>query len=181
MLITNLGVIMQTNLHNTLVNTFLLHVNTKPLQTPVSWQEKDADDNPIGEKRTWTEETLRGVLLTNVLNPKKPTEIEIGIRTTQMHSLFEQPTPNYGDILEAYFENKADFISGKKLLKATVMQMPRVNRTGDKANVATSFTPVLTGFEVVDAGKDDLEYIEHMASLDNEEGQEVELPHSDVA
>jgi hypothetical protein len=161
------------DLRNALSNTLLLHVPTKPLQTPRSWTEKDVDGNDVGDERRWTEEGITGVLLTNLLNPARATNVEVQIRTTQMYSIV--PTaPNYGDLLEAFLENKADFVSGKKLFNLETMQMPRINKSGDKAGLATSFSPVLIGFSIVDASPEDIKFIENLKSLENEEGVETE-------
>ena len=61
------------------------------------------------------------------------------------------------------------------------MQMPRVNRKGDKAGIANSFVPTLIGFEVVDAKEDDIKYIENLKSLRNENTVEANLAESAVS
>lgn len=171
---------MITDLKQALGNTFLLHVNSKPVQTPRSFFDKDEDGNDVGEERRWTEETVTGVLLTGLLNPKQATPVEVQIRTTQMSSVVPN-APTYGDILEAFLENKADFIAGNKLFSLQTMQMPRVNRKGDKAGIANSFVPTLIGFEVVDAKEDDIKYIENLKSLRNENTVEANLAESAVS
>lgn len=163
---------MITDLKKALGNTLLLFVNNRPAQSSEPYFDRDEDGNEIGEKKTWTKEAITGVLMSATLNPKQATTIEVGIRTSQMESILPGG-PNFGDILEAFFENKAGLISGKKLMKVETLALPRVNKTGKNVGVANSFNPALIGFSIVDATPSDIDYIEALKSLNNENTEVV--------
>jgi len=62
-------------------------------------------------------------------------------------------------------KEKKDFLR-KKLIEFQVITTPRVNKTGEKAGIITTFSPVIIGFDVIEANEEDTAYINLLSSLE---------------
>lgn len=165
---------MQTNLESAVKNVYHLFVNTRPFQLTQSYTERNEAGEPVGETNTWDEEVLRGVWMSNIVNPSERTELEIKIRPQQLRKM-NLSSPMFDDVMEMFFENKKDLQSGKKYMIVETLSLPKARRNGDKEGVSDLLTPVLSGLKIAESNQQDLDFIERvLASNATPEGVDTE-------
>lgn len=162
---------MQTNLEGAVKNTFHLFMANEPLESTRSFVEKNEAGEPVGEEITWDEQVLRGIWLTNQMNPNKNTELEISVRPNQIKSTHPN-APKFSDVLKTFIYNKEALETGKKIAIVSTVSVPRERRSGDKEGIADSLVPVLTGIELADANTADVEFIERVLAAKANTGLE---------
>lgn len=163
---------MQTNLESAVKNTFHLFMATEPLESTRSFVERNEAGEPVGEEITWDEQVLRGIWMTNQMNPSKNTELEISVRPNQIKST-HPGAPKFSDVLKTFIYNKEALESGKKYIIAHTVNIPRERRSGDKEGISDTLVPVLTGIEVVNSNEADLQFIERVLAAKANTGTPV--------
>lgn len=162
---------MQTNLEGAVKNTFHLFMATEPLETTRTYVEKNEAGEPVGDEISWDEQVLRGIWMTNQMNPNKNTELEISVRPNQIKSTHPN-APKFSDVLKTFIYNKEALESGSKYVIAHTVSVPRERRSGDKEGISDTLVPVLTGLELVDANPADKEFIERVMAAKANTGLE---------
>jgi hypothetical protein len=163
-----------------LQNQLLLHVNVEPVQSIRRWTPMNEKQEIIGEEQIFTQELLTGQIMTKLLSLDTPIVAEIQFRSSQMASLCPD-APNYGDVLKAFIRNEEDLMAGTKLMLVTTAMLPRVNKSGDKKGLATNFSPVVSGFSIVDATEEDTAFLNSFKKCDAvPTAEEVEAMNADL-
>lgn len=162
---------MQTNLEGAVKNTFHLFMANEPLESTRSYVERNKAGEPVGDEITWDEQVLRGIWLTNQMNPNKNTELEISVRPNQIKSTHPN-APKFSDVLKTFIYNKEALESGKKYVIAHTVSVPKERRSGDKEGIFDTLVPVLTGIELADSNPADLEFIERVMAAKSTTGEE---------
>jgi hypothetical protein len=143
---------------NAIQNQLVLHVSNEPKQEIRRWTPTNEAKEPTGPEQIFTQETMQGQLMTSLLSLDTPIITEIQFRSSQMASMCPD-APTYGDVLKAFIRNEEELIAGTKLMLVTTAMLPRVNKSGEKEGIATNFSPVVSGFSIIDATEEDTAFI----------------------
>lgn len=141
-------------------NICKLHVIPTGKPSERTWQSKEADPK-TGIKREGAVPVLRATMIPQNpgIDPSRIQEIEFNINATKNGI----SNKNIADIAEIYYENKADFESGKAYLEVATYMAPRISGGG----VCGFFTPWINDAVVVKTSEEDIPFV--MAALSRDE------------
>lgn len=125
-------------MQTSLTTTLRLMMTKKPQEVDIKYKDKDGND------KARVRESLQAYLLGTGI---PMTTIDININKFVAGSQYRDV--KITELYEKFIDNKADLISGKKVLLAHIELVPQKNNFND-SGVINSFQPYLVGYDIAE-------------------------------
>ena len=136
-------------MQTSLTTTLRLMMNKKPQEVDITYKDKE------GNERSRVRESLQAFLLGGTA---PMTTIDININKFAGGSQYRNV--KITELYEKFVDNKADLVSGKKILLAHAELIPQKSNFQNDNGMITGFQPYLVGYDIAEPSESDAQEIE---------------------